>query len=208
VDKIRLLIADDHEVVREGLELMLSQCRDVVVVGAAQSGEEALRLVDDLAPDVLLLDLELPGMHGLDVIRELNGRGVRTRILVLTVHDDDDMVLRAVRGGAHGYVLKHATRAELEAAILRVAGGGQYFDDVVVRAFLEGDLRDRAPSLSERETEILRLVADGLTNKEIAAHVYLSAETVKSHLESIYRKLGVSDRAHAVAVALRRGLVQ
>jgi DNA-binding NarL/FixJ family response regulator len=208
--RISLLIAEDHGVVREGLEMMLGQCPELEIVGAAASGVEALRLVDELTPDVLLLDLELPGMHGLDVIGELRCRdGLHTRILVLTVHDDDDIVLRAVRGGANGYVLKHASRSELRDAIARVAAGGQYFDEVVVRAFLDDDRRGAGiePSLSEREIEILSLVAEGFTNKQIAAEIYLSADTVKCHLESAYRKLGVSDRAHAVAVALRRGLV-
>jgi DNA-binding NarL/FixJ family response regulator len=211
MEKIRLLIVDDHRVVREGLELMLSQCDEVEVVGAAESGEEALQLADELTPDLMLLDLELPGMHGLEVIRELSTRDEpRPRILVLTVHDDDDIVLGAVRGGADGYVLKHASRAELLSAIVRVAGGGQYFDDVVVRAFLEGDekRREAVQPLTLREVEILRLVANGCTNKEIASQVFLSADTVKSHLENVYRKLGVSDRAHAVAVALRKGLLQ
>jgi DNA-binding NarL/FixJ family response regulator len=210
VDAIRTLIVDDHEVVRQGLQLMLAQCKDLEIVGTAASGEEALRLVDELSPDILLLDLELPGMHGLDVIRELALRGnEHTKILVLTVHDDGDIVLGAVRGGAGGYVLKHASRDELVAAIRRVASGGKYFDEVVVRAFLEGDQREQAPSpLTERELEILRLVAGGFTNKEIGEQIFLSVDTVKSHLENVYRKLGVSDRAHAVAVALRSGLVK
>jgi DNA-binding NarL/FixJ family response regulator len=210
MDVIRTLIVEDHEVVRQGLELMLGQVEDLEIVGAAASGEEALRLVDQVSPDVLLLDLELPGMHGLDVIRELAGRdGERPRVLVLTVHDDDDIVLGAVRGGAQGYVLKHASRDDLVAAIRRVAAGGKHFDEVVVRAFLEDDQQTASASeLTERELEILRLVAGGFTNKEIGAQIYLSAETVKSHLTNIYRKLGVADRAQAVAVALRKGLVQ
>jgi DNA-binding NarL/FixJ family response regulator len=130
-------------------------------------------------------------------------------VLVLTVHDDDDIVLGAVREGADGYVLKDATREELLGAVRKVASGGQYFDPVVVRALLRGESKaEAAEVLSEREHEVLRLLASGFTNREIAEQLFLSTDTIKTHLNNIYRKLGVSDRAHAVAVALRQGLLK
>jgi DNA-binding NarL/FixJ family response regulator len=203
-----VLIVDDHAVVREGLERIMAKCADLEVVGSAASGEQALDLAASLGPDLVLLDLSLPGMHGLDVLGALQTLSRAPRVVVLTVHDDDDIVLGAVRGGAQGYVLKNATRDELIAAVRRVAAGGQAFDEVVVRALLRGDQRDVLCSLlTARELDILRLVAGGQTNKEIATALFISADTVKGHLETIYRKLGVSDRAHAVAVAIRNGLV-
>jgi DNA-binding NarL/FixJ family response regulator len=205
---VRLLLVDDHAVVREGLERIFAKCLDMDVVGSASSGEEALRLATSLTPDIVLLDLSLPGMHGLEVLSALQQVDDPPRVVVLTVHDDDDVVLSAVRGGAQGYVLKNASRDELLSAVRRVAAGGQYFHEVVVRALLRGTQREMLSSvLTARELDILRLVATGHTNKEIAAHLYISAETVKGHLEAIFRKLGVSDRAHAVAVAIRNGLV-
>ena len=204
----RIIIVDDHAVVREGLERILAKCADLEVVGTASSGEEALILAAALEPDLVLLDLSLPGMHGLEVLSALQDSDNPPRVVVLTIHDDDDIVLGAVRGGAQGYVLKNATRDELLAAVRKVAAGGQSFDEVVVRALLRGDQREVLCSLlTARELEILRLVAGGKTNKEIAAQLFISSDTVKGHLETTYRKLGVSDRAHAVAVAIRNGLV-
>jgi DNA-binding NarL/FixJ family response regulator len=207
---VRVLIVEDHELVREGLRLMLSRSEGIEVVGSVISGEEALDCMAAADPDVLLLDLRLPGIYGLDVIAALKRRGLtRPRVLVLTAHDDQDMVLEAVRAGAHGYILKSATRNDLIGAIRRVAAGEQYYDAVVVKAFLRGDQRQRdAGLLTSRELEILRMAADGLTNREIGERIYVSVGTVKTHLDNIYRKLEVSDRAHAVAVALRRGLLE
>jgi DNA-binding NarL/FixJ family response regulator len=207
-ERARIIIVDDHAVVREGLERILAKCADLEVVGSAGSGEEALTLVAAREPDIVLLDLSLPGMHGLEVLSALQRVSRPPRVVVLTMHDDDDIVLGAVRGGAQGYVLKNATRDELLAAVRKVAAGGQSFDEVVVRALLRGDQREVLCSLlTARELEILRLVATGQTNKEIAVQLFISSDTVKGHLESVYRKLGVSDRAHAVAVAIRNGLV-
>jgi DNA-binding NarL/FixJ family response regulator len=206
--RVRLVLVDDHAVVSEGLERILARCDDLQVVGVAKSGQEALALVAELAPDMVLLDLSLPDMHGLDVLVSLRGGQTPPHVLILTVHDDDDIVLGAVRGGADGYVLKTATREELLAAIRKVAAGGRAFDEVVVGALIRGDRRPHPmATLTEREVGVLRLVAEGHTNKEIAARLFVSPDTINGHLDNIYRKLGVSDRAHAVAVALRSGLV-
>ena len=208
-DVIRVLVVDDHELVREGLRLMLSRTEGIEVAGLAASGNEALADLESVDPDVLLLDLSMPGVSGLEVIAVLTTRGQpRPRILVLTAQDDQDIVLEAVRTGAHGYILKSASRSELVGAIRRVAGGDQYYDSVVAKAFLRGDQRQReAALLTRREVETLRLAADGLTTREIAARLFVSSSTVKSHLDNIYRKLEASDRAHAVAIALRKNLL-
>ena len=207
---IRIVIVDDHLVVREGLSSMLSQCEDFEVVGVAESGEEGLRLVMELRPDIMLLDLEMPGTHGLDVLGQLSDRAsCGTRVIVLSVHDDDELVANAVRAGAQGYVLKSATRTDLVSAIRHVAEGGQRFDEVVVRALLSERRREESGALlTDREREVLGLVAAGCSNKEIARRLYLSISTVKTHLDDVYRKLGASDRAHAVAVALRLGILE
>lgn len=209
-ERIRVLLVDDHPVVRVGLERILEQCQDIEVVGAAETGREAVDLVAVLRPDVVLLDLSLPDVHGLDIIQDLAGpEPDGCKVVVLTVHDDGDMAIKAVKAGARGYVLKSSSGEELLAAIRRVAHGGEHYDAVVVHALMreEGRRRGGGP-LSDRELEVLRLVASGLTNKEVAASLYLSAETVKAHLETIFRKLGATDRTHAVAVALREGLLE
>ncbi|MCZ7663084.1 MAG: response regulator transcription factor [Thermoleophilia bacterium] len=206
----RLIIVDDHAVVRRGLRSVLESCRDFSVVGEAANGEEALRLAAKLRPDIVLLDLNLPGRNGLEVIPELlTGADDRPAVLVLTVHADDDIVLKAVTAGASGYVLKHASAEELVQAIRRVAAGGHYFDDIVMKTLLRQTRQEKEPQLlTEHELRVLQLVAEGLTNKEIAQELFLSADTVKSHLETIFRKLGVSHRAHAVAVAMRTGMLK
>ena len=206
----RLLIVDDHAVVRRGLRSVLDSCRDFSIVGEASTGEEALRLANGLRPDIVLLDLNLPGTHGLDVIPGLLAcEGHHPAVVVLTVHADDDIVLKAVTAGASGYVLKHASAEELVQAIRRVAAGGHYFDDIVMKTLLRRTREEPEPRiLTDHELRVLQLVADGATNKDIAAQLYLSADTVKSHLETIFRKLGVSHRAHAVAVAMRAGMLK
>jgi DNA-binding NarL/FixJ family response regulator len=205
--RVRILLVDDHRVLREGLERILGFCEDFEVVGSAADGKQALEEARRLKPDLVLLDLALPGMHGLEVIPRLLERESHPRILVLTVHDDDEMATKAVRAGAHGYILKSTSSQELTTAIRRVAAGGQYYDPVVVRGLMREGQADPQEQLTEKEAIVLRLVAAGLTNREIAAQLYVSIDTVKSHLESVFRKLGVSDRTHAVAVALRRHLL-
>jgi DNA-binding NarL/FixJ family response regulator len=208
--RIRVMIVDDHEVVRRGLEGIISAFADLAVVGVASSGEEAIELAESVDCDIVLLDLQMRGMHGLEVIPRLLREGQeRPRIIVLTVHDDDEIVLRAVKSGASGYVLKNASADELVRAIRYVAGGGRFFDEVVVKAFLADEQRGKDRQLlTPHELDILRMVAAGATNREVAEHLFISVETVKSHLEAIYRTLEVSDRAHAVAVAMRKGLLE
>ena len=205
---IRLFLVDDHEMVREGLKLMLSHYGDIVVVGETGTGRDAIRQVAAARPDVVVLDLQLPDMPGLEVLARLQELSPPPGVLVLTVHDDDDLVVGAARAGARGYVLKHTSHEELALAIRRVAGGGHYFGAEVVGALVDRSRRERdQPAFTDRERDVLRLLVDGLANREIGERLFLSPDTVKTHLGNIYRKLGVEGRTQAVVIALQKKLL-
>lgn len=204
---VRLLIVDDHPVVRDGLRGMFAGDPQFEVVGEAAEGAEALTLLEALAPDVVLMDLRMPGMDGVSAIRELSRRGLPTRVLVLTTYDTESDVLPAIEAGATGYLLKDAPRTELRRAVLAAARGESVLSPSVASRLM-GRLRGPAREpLSQRELEVLALIAQGSTNREAAAHLFISEATVKTHLLHIYSKLGVKDRAAAVAVAFQRGLL-
>ena len=204
---IRLLIADDHPVVRDGLSGMFAADPDFTVVGEAGDGSQALRLADAARPDVILMDLRMPGMDGVTAIAELARRGNPARVLVLTTYDTDSYVLSAIEAGATGYLLKDAPRDELLRAV-RAAAAGQSVLAPAVATRLMNRMRSPEPEvLSQRELEVLTLVAAGSTNREAAARLFISEATVKTHLLHIYAKLGVTDRAAAVAEAFNRGLL-
>jgi DNA-binding NarL/FixJ family response regulator len=204
---IRLMIVDDHPVVRDGLSGMFARDPGFAVLGEAGDGAEAVRLAETLTPDVILMDLRMPGMDGVTAINELARRGVTARVLVLTTYDTDSYVLPAIEAGATGYLLKDAPRAELLRAV-RAAAEGQAVLSPSVATRLMSRVRDPGPEpLSGRELEVIALVAAGNTNREAAARLFISEATVKTHLLNIYAKLGVSDRAAAVAEAYNRGLL-
>jgi DNA-binding NarL/FixJ family response regulator len=204
---IRLLIADDHPVVRDGLSSMFARDPEFEVLGEAADGAEAVQLARDLRPDVILMDLRMPGVDGLTAITELARQGIPTRVLVLTTYDTDSHVLPAIEAGATGYLLKDAPRAELLRAV-RAAAHGEAVLSPSVAARLMSRLRSPgAGPLSQRELEVLELVASGATNREAAARLFITEATVKTHLLNIYAKLGVGDRAAAVAEAFNRGLL-
>ncbi|MET8762537.1 response regulator transcription factor [Lentzea sp. NPDC004782] len=202
---IRLVIVDDHPVVRDGLRGMLA-CPDFEVVGEAASGDEAVAVVVALGPDVVLMDLRMPGSDGLSAIERL--RAHPCRVLVLTTYDTDRDVLPAIKAGATGYLLKDTPRDELHRAI-RAAHAGEAVLSPAVATRLLGQVREPAlEPLSGRELDVLALVAKGSTNRAVAAALFISEATVKTHLLHVYAKLGVGDRAAAVAVAYERGLLQ
>ncbi|WP_157254082.1 response regulator transcription factor [Nonomuraea typhae] len=204
---IRLLIADDHPVVRDGLSSMFASAPGFEVLGEAADGAEVVRLAQRLAPDVILMDLRMPGMDGLSAITELARLGVGARVLVLTTYDTDSHVLPAIEAGATGYLLKDSPREELLRGA-RAAARGESVLSPSVAARLMNRVRTPAPQLlSGREMEVLELVAAGNTNREAAARLFITEATVKSHLLSIYAKLGVNDRAAAVTEAFHRGLL-
>ena len=204
---IRVLIVDDHPVVRDGLRGMLAGAPDLEVVGEAADGGEALALVGSLRPDVILMDLRMPGMGGAAAIRQLNEQGTEARVLVLTTYDSDSDVVTALEAGATGYLLKDAPREQLVRAI-RAAARDEAVLAPSVASRLVSHLRAPAQeALSERELEVLALIAQGETNRGAAARLFISEATIKTHLLHIYTKLDVNDRAAAVAVGYERGLL-
>ena len=204
---ITLLIADDHPVVRDGLSGMFAADPGFEVLGEAADGAEAVRLATALGPDVILMDLRMPGTDGVTAIAELARRGVTARVLVLTTYDTDSHVLPAIEAGATGYLLKDAPRAELLRAVRAAAQGQAVLAPSVAARLMNRVRAPGAEPLSQRELEVLQLVAAGTTNREAAARLFISEASVKTHLLHIYAKLGVGDRAAAVAEAFNRGLL-
>jgi DNA-binding NarL/FixJ family response regulator len=205
---IRLLVVDDHPVVRDGLTGMFRSDPDFTVVAEAADGAEALERAREHAPDVILMDLRMPRMGGVTAIARLAQEGIAARVLVLTTYDTDSDVLPAIEAGATGYLLKDAPRAELLRAV-RAAARGESVLSPGVAARLLGQVRSPADEpLSARELEVLEIVSRGATNREAAAKLFISEATVKTHLLHVYAKLGVNDRAAAVAAAFDRGLLQ
>ena len=204
---IRLLIADDHPVVRDGLSSMFARDPEFEVLGEASDGAEAIRLALALKPDVILMDLRMPGVDGLTAITELARRGSGSRVLVLTTYDTDSHVLPAIEAGATGYLLKDAPRAELLRAVRAAARGEAVLSPSVAARLMSRFRAPRTGPLSQRELEVLELVAAGATNREAAARLFITEATIKTHLLNVYAKLGVGDRAAAVAEAFNRGLL-
>ena len=205
---IRILLADDHPVVREGLRGMLSTEPGLEVVGEADSGPQAEALSASLRPDIVLMDLRMPDGGGVESIVRMTAAGLPCRVIVLTTYETDADILRAVEAGAAGYLLKDLTRAELTGAV-RAAARGETVLAPSVAARLVDQLRSRPERLhlSERETAVLRLVAEGCTNAEIGRRLYIGESTVKTHLLRVFGKLGVADRTAAVTSAMRYGLL-
>ena len=207
---IRILIADDHLVVREGLRTILEVAEDLIPVGEASDGAEAVRLVDELAPDVVLMDLRMPGVDGIEAIQQIKAHYPAVEIVILTTYDDDAYIVRGLRAGARGYLLKDTSRQVLFEAIRAAARGESLLPSGVIEkvvAHLAEPRPVETDTLSEREQQVLALMAQGAANKEIAARLTIAERTVKAHVTSIFNKLGVNSRAEAVAVALRSGLL-
>lgn len=202
--RIRLLIVDDHPMLREGVGAVLAAQPDMELVGEASTAEEGVALFRALQPDVTLMDIQMPGMDGVQAIELIRSEAPNAHILVLTTYDGDAQALRALRAGAAGYLLKSSLRRQLIDAIRAVHEGRRAIAPAVAQAVALGSL---GPLLSDREIAVLERVAQGLANKDIARSLSISEDTVKSHLKNIYSKLGVDDRTHAVTVANRRGII-
>jgi DNA-binding NarL/FixJ family response regulator len=212
-DPIRVLIVDDHQVVREGVISMLSAARQIEVVGQAANAAEAIGKAKQLKPDVVLLDIRLPGKSGWDVCQGLSAVLPDVKVIMLTSYEDEDYLFKALRAGARGYLVKTAGYDEIVSAIVAVAEGKRLLsaplvDKLVARfAELARDLEHRESGLEQDEIEILRLLAQGATNREIAEKAHWSEVSVKRKLQGIFEKLGVQDRTSAAVEATRRGLI-
>ncbi|CAN5167087.1 response regulator transcription factor [soil metagenome] len=213
VEPLRVLVADDHPMFRDGLRTLLASSSDTELVGEATSGEEAVSLAADLQPDVILMDVQMPGMDGIEATRRIVRDSPHVRVLVVTMFEDDATVFKAMRAGARGYLLKGANYKEMLRAIVAVGNGEAIFSPkLAVRLMdyftgIRPAVRPRVfPELSDREREILDLIAQGHKNLEIAKHLYLSPKTVRNHVSNILSKLQVVDRTQAIIRAREAGL--
>ncbi|MFL5935741.1 MAG: response regulator [Gaiellaceae bacterium] len=203
--EITVLIVDDHEVVREGLRLSLSRTPHIRVVGEAPDGNAALDLAGRRKPNVVIMDVRMPGMDGLDATKALMELEPKTSVLIFTAYSERSLLARGLESGAKGYILKEAPHDTLVRAIEKVAGGDSFIDPALMPAFLGG--KDREDMLTAREREILQLLADGMSNADVAQRLFISQETVKSHVRHILAKLEADTRTHAVAIALRDAII-
>jgi two-component system, NarL family, response regulator LiaR len=210
---MKVLVCDDQAIVRDGLELLLKLETDIEVVGAAQDGAEALEMVDKFLPDLVLIDLKMPGMNGVEATRRIRASHPAIKVLVLTTFDDDEWVFDAIRAGAAGYILKDTPREKVIEAIRGTLSGKSYVDPAIVgKLLLHVSSKQEEPQsvltdkLSTREVEVLRAISHGLSNTDIAARLHLSEGTVRNHISAIFAKLEVSDRTQAAIIAIRHGM--
>jgi DNA-binding NarL/FixJ family response regulator len=210
MSSIRVVLADDHPVVRTGIRNLLGRSPDIQVVGEASTGEDALRLVDELTPDVLLLDMEMPGLKGVEVAQKLHAAGTEVRILALSAYDDKQYIQELLENGAAGYLTKEEAPDTIIDAIRGVSQGEQGWVSRRVAAQMSVWMREEeqdATRLTNRELEVLRLVVEGKTNQGIGLALGISEKTVEKYLEAVFNKLGVSSRVEAAVFAVREGLV-
>ena len=210
---MKIILCDDQAVIRDGLELLLNLEKDFEVIGLAQDGAEAVELIAQKKPDLVLMDLNMPIMNGIEATREIHAKFPDVKILVLTTYDDDEWVFDAVRAGASGYLLKDTPRQKIVEAIRGTMAGKSFLDPAVAGKLMNQVASNQtqptsilADKLTERELDVLRLIAKGINNGEIAAQLHLSEGTVRNHVSAILDKLGVSDRTQAAVIAIQHGL--
>ncbi len=212
---ITVIICDDQAIIRDGLEMLLKLERDIEVVGLAQDGAEVVELATSGRPDLILMDLKMPGINGIEATRRIRAQHPEMKVLVLTTYDDDEWLFDAIRAGASGYLLKDTPREKVLEAIRGTVRGQAFVDPAIAGKLLQQTASQQAKpatqiteNLTSREEEVLRLMAQGLSNNEIAAQLYLSEGTVRNHVSAIFAKLDVSDRTQAAIIAIRHGLGQ
>ncbi|WKZ46064.1 MAG: response regulator transcription factor [Anaerolineales bacterium] len=210
---MKILLCDDQAVIRDGLEMLLTLEKDMQVIGSASDGAEALELAAQKRPDLILMDLKMPGVNGIEATRQLRAKFPEIKILVLTTYDDDEWLFDAIRAGASGYLLKDTPRQKIIEAIRGTMDGKSFLDPVVAGKLMNQVVSNQkqpasilAEKLTERELDVLRLLAKGFPNSEIASQLHLSEGTVRNHVSAILEKLGVSDRTQAAVIAIQHGL--
>lgn len=211
MEQVRVVIIDDHVMVREGIKQLLEIDGDIVVVGEAGNGEEGLRLLEMIKPDVVLLDINMPKMNGLELLEEIQKREMKHKILILTIHNEVEYLIKAVEIGVDGYVLKDSELAVLKKAIFSIYEGNSYIQPSLtplLKAKLEKEKKNKDEDLTKREIEVLKLIARGMYNKEIADELAISEKTVKNHISNIFRKIDVSDRTQAAIYAIKNNYVE
>jgi two-component system, NarL family, response regulator NreC len=208
----RIVIVDDHEVIRAGLHALLDNESEIEVVGEAENSEVAIQMVEHLAPDIVLMDISMPGMNGIETTRKIKKKSPATQVLILTVHEDGELLYEGLKNGASGYILKRAVKSELINAIHAVGRGDLYVHSPMTRALLEKALNPlqssstNPPALTQREEQILRLIAKGYTNNQVGDELFISIRTVEFHRRNIMDKLGVDNRVELVKYAVEHGL--
>ncbi|HMR99106.1 MAG TPA: response regulator transcription factor [Anaerolineales bacterium] len=210
---MKILLCDDQAVIRDGLEMLLTLEKDMLVVGSASDGAEAVELAAQKQPDLILMDLKMPGVNGIEATRDIHARFPRIKILVLTTYDDDEWVFDAIRAGASGYLLKDTPRQKIIEAIRGTMAGKSFLDPAVAGKLMNQIASNQkqpasilAEKLTDRELDVLRLIAKGFNNSDIAGQLHLSEGTVRNHVSAILEKLGVSDRTQAAVIAIQHGL--
>jgi DNA-binding NarL/FixJ family response regulator len=212
---IRVLIADDHSVVRQGLRVWLERSGSIEVVGEAANGREAVALTEELKPDVVIMDIAMPLLNGIDATAQITRRDPNVKVIILSMHTDESYILRALGAGAKGYLLKESTETDVLPAVRNVQEGKPYFSPSITRVLLEdyirvmrqNNLQDSYDLLTEREKEVLQLLAHGKSNKEVAQILNLSPHTIDSHRTNLMQKLGVHNTAEIVLYAVRKGII-
>lgn len=210
---IKVMLADDHVLMREGIRQLLEFDRSIEVIGEASDGEECLQKLEKVKPDVLLLDINMPKLNGIEVLEEIKRKKINVKVLILTVHNEVDYLIRAVDIGVDGYILKDSESAELKKAIMTVMDGESYIQPKLIpmlnkRLITRDSDKEKLESLTGREKEVLIEVANGMFNKEIATSLHISERTVKNHISNIFKKLDVSDRTQAAVFAIKNDLVK
>ncbi len=211
--KITVLIADDHALIREGIKQILELEEDICVVGQANDGEEAFELAEKLNPDIILLDINMPKLNGIETLRRFKDMGIKSKVIILTIHEDKEYILKTLKLGANGYMLKDSSANSLIEGIRKVAKGENYIQSSVADLVsassddsAESSSIEQINSLTNREYEVLVLIAEGLNNKDIAERLYISEKTVKNHVSNIFKKLNLNDRVQAAIFAYRNNI--
>lgn len=211
---IRVVIADDHQLIREGIRQILELEDNIVVVGQACNGEEAFSMAEELEPDIILLDINMPKLNGIETLKRIKDMGIKTKIIILTIHEDREYILKTLKLGADGYMLKDLSADSLIKGIQNVAKGQKYIQSSVANLVKEfsnyeeySDANiNKIKSLTKREYEVLILIAEGLNNKDIAENLYISEKTVKNHISNIFKKLDINDRVQAAIFAYKNNI--